>query len=208
MGCRYCLIMSTRLPSSSARITTAPGCETEIRVRLFPEGVATLSSRTVSSHTLCRTLDISTFRRLGAGSSTVLTLCLPLASARSCRRPRAGACPGGGFRGTGAGEGGGDQAGEQRGRAGRPGQELRVRLGGDEKRVRVAGQFDELHQAVVRRQAREDQTGLLKALPVGVVDLVAVPVALLYYRGAAVEAADDRALLQARRVQAEAHGAA
>jgi len=56
----------------------------------------------------------------------------------------------------------------------------RVRLRGDEERVGVGWQLDELHQPTVWRQAGEDQAGLLEPLPVGVVDLVAVPVPLLH----------------------------
>ena len=74
--------------------------------------------------------------------------------------------------------------GEQRMRPGRAGQELRVRLGRDEERV--AGQLGELHQVAVRRQAGEDQPGLLEGRTVGVVDLVPVPVPLLD-QGAAVQ---------------------
>ena len=78
-----------------------------------------------------------------------------------------------------AGQRGPDQPGEQRVRPGRARAQLGVRLGGDVVRVHVARQLDELDQPVVRADAGEDQAGLLELLAVGVVDLVAVAVALL-----------------------------
>ena len=64
-------------------------------------------------------------------------------------------------------------------RAGRPRAQLRVSLGRDVVRVHVAGQLDELDQLAVRRQSREDQPSRLQVAAELVVDLVAVPVALL-----------------------------
>ena len=101
-----------------------------------------------------------------------------------------------------------DQPGEQRVRPGRPGAQLRVRLGGHEVRVRLARQLDELHQAAVRRGAGEDQAARRDLLAVLVVHLVAVPVPLLDLGQAAVRLADQRALREQRRVQAQPHRAA
>ena len=54
-------------------------------------------------------------------------------------------------------------AAEQRVRPGRPRLQLRVRLGGDEERVHVARQLDELDQPAVRRGAGDHQAGLARA---------------------------------------------
>ena len=81
------------------------------------------------------------------------------------RRYRSGA----GLGGAGAGQGGGDQAAEQRVRPGGAGEELGVRLGGDEEGVEVSRELDELHQAAVGRKPGEDDPVVFHHLAVGVV---------------------------------------
>ncbi len=61
--------------------------------------------------------------------------------------------------------------------------------------VRLLRQLDELHQIVVRRRPREDQTGFLQLIPIRVVDLVTVTMALLDLSHA-VRRADYRALVK------------
>ena len=56
--------------------------------------------------------------------------------------------------------------------------ELRVGLRADEERVRLGGQLGDLDERAVRRGAGEDEAGGLELRPVGVVDLVPVPVPL------------------------------
>ena len=51
-----------------------------------------------------------------------------------------------------------------------------MRLGGDE--VRVRGDLNHLHQLVVRRGTADDESGALEGLAVGVIELVAVAMAL------------------------------
>ena len=56
-------------------------------------------------------------------------------------------------------------------------------LRGDEERVHVARQLDELDQPAVGRQPGADQAGVLELGAVGVVDLVPVPVPLVHDLG-------------------------
>ena len=101
------------------------------------------------------------------------------------------------------------QTREERVRAGRPGAQLGVGLGADEVGVDLARELDVLDELVVGRGAGEDQPGLLLQLTaVGVVDLVAVAVALLDVRLVVVDLADDGALGELGRVHAQPHGAA
>ena len=51
-----------------------------------------------------------------------------------------------------------------------------MRLGGDE--VRVRGDLNHLHQLVVRRGTADNKSSALEGLAVGVIELVAVAVAL------------------------------
>ena len=62
----------------------------------------------------------------------------------------------------------------------RAGLELRVGLGGHVVRMRAGRQLDELHQTAVGRGAGDAQTGFFELAPIGVVDLVAVAVALMH----------------------------
>src|SRR5690349_8291694 len=64
-----------------------------------------------------------------------------------------------------------DERGEQRVRPGRAALELRVGLGGDEKRVLLPVQLDELDETPVRRRAGDQQPGGGHRLAVGVVHL-------------------------------------
>ena len=90
------------------------------------------------------------------------------------------------------GHGRADERAEQRVRPGGTRLELWVGLGGHEERVQAAVQLDELDQPPVRGLAADVQPGRLEPLPVGVVDLVAVPVPL-GHRRAAVGLGDERA---------------
>ena len=83
--------------------------------------------------------------------------------------------------------------------------ELRVRLRGHE--VRVVRDLDELDQPVVGRQAAEHEAVLLELRAVPVVELEAVPVALVDDR-LAVDLAHRRALQQLGRIGTETHRAA
>ena len=100
-----------------------------------------------------------------------------------------------------------DQPGEERVRPRRTRLELGVCLRRDVVGVHVCGELDELHQAEVRVDAREDQSGGLEVGAVGVVELVAVAVALLDPVDA-VGLRHDAARRQHGRLQAQAHGAA
>ena len=90
-------------------------------------------------------------------------------------------------------------------RAVRPALQLGVGLGGHEPRV--VTKLDELHQPVVGADPAPAHPGLAEALAVGVVDLEPMPVALVHDLGA-VRGADQAVVLQAGRVEAQAHGAA
>ena len=85
-----------------------------------------------------------------------------------------------------------DESAEQRVRVVRAAAELGVRLRADVERVHVARQLDELDEVAVGRHAREHQARVGDAVAVGVVDLVAVAVALADL-GGAVELGGDRA---------------
>ncbi len=78
-----------------------------------------------------------------------------------------------------------------------------MRLRGDVIRVDLLGQLHELHQGAVRGGAGEDQSRLGELIAVGVVDLVAVPVALGDQR-AAVGLRDHGALEKAGSVRSSA----
>ena len=67
--------------------------------------------------------------------------------------------------------------------------------------------FDRFHQQAVRRSAGDDEAGLAQALAVGVVEFVAVAVALADF-GAAVGAAAEGPVGQVARPGAEPHGGA
>ena len=69
-----------------------------------------------------------------------------------------------------------DKANEERVRAVGLAQKFRMRLGGDE--VRVRGDLNHLHQLVVRRSTTNNESGALEGLAVGVIELVAVAMAL------------------------------
>ena len=70
-----------------------------------------------------------------------------------------------------------DELAEERRRPRRPRLELRVELAGDEPRV--IGQLDDLDEPALLERARDDEAGVDELLAVVVVDLVAVPVALV-----------------------------
>src|SRR4029453_1650780 len=101
-------------------------------------------------------------------------------------------------------QGGPDERGEQRMGIPWPRPELGVELPGHEPRV--IGQLDDLHQPLGRPDAGDAQPVLLELAQVVVVNLVAVPVALL--DGAGAEHPRGHAALGERdRVEAQAHGA-
>src|SRR5690606_38317373 len=102
---------------------------------------------------------------------------------------------------------GADEADEQRMSLARRGQELRVRLAGQEPRTLVARQLDDLDQGVVHRLARDHQARVLQLGAVAVVELVAVAVALGDHV-LAVQLARQGARLEPLLLQAQAHGAA
>src|SRR5574343_579796 len=101
--------------------------------------------------------------------------------------------------------GGFDEAGEQRVAVTRGGQELRMRLAGQEPRMRR--NLDHLDQQAVHRLRRDGHAGLLHRIAVGVVEFVAVAMAFGHHI-LAVELVRQRARLQAAFLQAQAHGAA
>src|SRR5215510_639246 len=102
-------------------------------------------------------------------------------------------------------QGGPDEGGEQRMGIPRPRAKLGMELPGHEPRV--IGELDDLHQPLGRPDAGDAQPVLLELAQVVVVDLVAVPVALL--DGARAEhPRGHTALGQRDRVEAQAHGAA
>ena len=71
----------------------------------------------------------------------------------------------------------------------------------------MAGELDHLHQIEIGVHARDDQARLLQRVAVAVVDLEAVPVALVD-QGRAIEPLRQRAALDAAGIGAEPHGAA
>ena len=76
-------------------------------------------------------------------------------------------------------EGRADEPAEQRMRVGRPRAQLGVRLRRDVVRVDLARQLDVLDKVSVGREAREEQARAGQPVAVGVVDLVAVAMALV-----------------------------
>src|SRR5690606_16891995 len=117
--------------------------------------------------------------------------------------------------GAGVRNGGADESDEQRGRTLHTRLVLRVELDAHEPRVRDAcgvalsfpGQLDDLDEVLVGVDAGEHEAALAQLVPEGVVDLVAVAVALEDGLGA-VDFAGERALAEAALVLPEAHGAA
>ena len=212
-GWRYCHRQKTRSWSSTARITAAPGCSSTSRWNGAspwspgaPHPVGAQRHHPVVAVQVDGVLDRPGL--LGVGQPGVAARCHgrapPQSSSGSAAQP--------GLVDREAElllplDRGPDQPGEQRVRPGRARAQLGVRLGGDVVGVHVARQLDELDQAVVGRGPGEHQPGLLEPVAVAVVDLVAVPVALLDQR-LAVRRPRDGALLERRRVEAEPHGAA
>src|SRR5258708_1539323 len=92
-------------------------------------------------------------------------------------------------------------------RPGRPGQEFRMRLGRDEERMLGLWQFHELDEPSIRRKTGTDQARRLERRTVVVVDLVAVPVPLMYDLGT-VQPPDQAAFGEYGRIEAEPHRAA
>ena len=92
-----------------------------------------------------------------------------------------------------------DERDEQRVRPGRPRLEFRVRLGGHQERVQRRDPARRTPPATSPATSRTAADPPARAPPVGVVDLVAVPVPL-GNAGAAVDLGDQRALGQPRRV--------
>src|SRR5215210_8570312 len=99
---------------------------------------------------------------------------------------------------------GGDEAPEEWVRPQRPALELRVKLAPDEERV--VFELGYLDESSVGRGAGEDHPGLGKGVPVAVVDLVAVPVALVD-EVLVVDLGRQSAWRDLARVVPEAHGA-
>src|SRR5664280_773816 len=215
-GWRYCWISNTwARPATSRRATieTAPGWSTYSRLTSPASPRSTVSRRTSQTMPSNTTAVSRTGRR--SSRSIRSTPCRTWASRlialqNSLRRNSFGVSwP---FdldqtRGLVGVDCGPDQPGEQRMRAGRPGEELRVSLGGDVVRMHVGRQLGELDQAAVGRGAGEAESGLLDLGPVVVVDLVAVAVALIDQEGT-VGTGDDRAFGQLGRVGPQPHGAA
>ena len=201
--------------SSTARTITAPGCSSTRRRNgslLGVPGRRIRSSRSATTQSSrCRSLGATRPARTRAGRRAAA--CSAVTASTSARRPALGRLatqPGLVDREaqlTLALDRRADQAREQRVRPGRARAQLGVGLGGDVVGVHLARQLDELDQVEVRVGAGEDQAGLLELVAVGVVDLVAVPVALLDPR-LAVGLADHRARGQLGRVEAQAHRAA
>src|SRR5205814_8333612 len=95
----------------------------------------------------------------------------------------------------------GDELTEERCRPGRPRLELGMELRRDEPWV--LGQLDDLDEAPLLERPADGKTGLDQHVPVGVVDLVAVPVPLGDHRFAAVDLARARVLGELDRLRAE-----
>ena len=102
-------------------------------------------------------------------------------------------------------EGRADEPAEERRRPRRARLELRVELARDEPRM--VGQLDDLDEPALLERARDDEPVLDELVAELVVDLVAVPVALVDRR-LAVDLARARALAELDRLRAEAHRAA
>ena len=98
-----------------------------------------------------------------------------------------------------------DEVAEERRRPHRARLELRVELAGDEPRV--VGQLDDLDEPALLVRARDDEARVDEPRPEVVVDLVAMPVALVDDR-LAVRVARPRALGELDRLRAEPHRAA
>src|SRR5712691_10433412 len=100
---------------------------------------------------------------------------------------------------------GSDEAFEQRVRLVRLALEFRVELAGDKERMIF--QLDYFDQLSIRGKPAEDEPGLFKALAVGVVELVAMAVALVDEEGT-IEMIGQGAHDQLTRLGAQSHGAA
>ena len=96
-----------------------------------------------------------------------------------------------------------DELAEERRRPRRPRLELRMELRRDEPRM--LRQLDDLDEPALLEGAADHEPGLDERLAVGVVDLVAVAVALRDHRLAAVHLARARALDELDRLRAEPH---
>src|SRR5436190_22797966 len=59
--------------------------------------------------------------------------------------------------------------------------EFRVKLAGNEEWVIC--NFDNLYQLAIRSEAAENKLGFLKPFPVGVVELIPMPVSFVYHKG-------------------------
>src|SRR5207244_11170611 len=95
-----------------------------------------------------------------------------------------------------------DEALEERMAVHGPRLELGMRLRRDEPGMVL--ELDHLDEPAVRRRARADEPRLLELLAIGVVELVAMPVALEHLT-APVELAGQRAVLEGARIVAEPH---
>src|SRR6185436_17795740 len=100
---------------------------------------------------------------------------------------------------------GGDETFEQRVRLVWFALEFRVELAGDEKRMIF--QLDYFHQLSIRGKPAEDEPGLFEALTIGVVELVAMPMAFVNKK-CTVEMVGQRAHNQLARLRAQSHRAA
>src|SRR4051812_14085911 len=185
---------STRSSSSMARMPTAPVWSTNSRVICSPlywkdsrRRSQTIPEKTVSD-------EVTT----GSNGSSAINADDPSPGSSGILEQAAGLL---------AVEGGADESPEQRGRVVRARPQLGVRLRSDVERVLVAGQLDEFDEVPVGRGSREPQSGVGDLLAVGVVDLVAVTVALRH-DGRTVQLRNEGSLGESGRVQAEAHGAA
>src|SRR5690348_2872485 len=100
-------------------------------------------------------------------------------------------------------ERGADELAEERRRPGRPRLELRVELRRDEPGV--IGQLDDLDEPSLLERPADHEARGDELLPVGVVDLVAMAVALRNHGLAPVDPAGLRPLGELHRLRAEPH---
>src|SRR4249920_938486 len=89
-------------------------------------------------------------------------------------------------------------------RSGWPRLELRMCLRGDEVRMNLAWQLDELNQLGVRGGAADHQTRLLEVRAVSIIHLIAMAMPLLNM-GLSITLGDHRARQQLRRIGTEPH---
>src|SRR5438128_2094908 len=85
------------------------------------------------------------------------------------------------------------------------GAELRMELRGD--KVWMAGDLDDLHQAVVRRQPGADQALFRQEFPVLVVEFIAMPMPLVDTRRS-IQALGQRPGFELALIGSEPHGGA